>query len=172
MLTACFEHIHVYFVPIICIFLCSSLCNGIFCAYFGMQLHIKGIFQFCRSPGRSCSGLFRFRFGSALATALYQHSLPVNTLICQSPPTVAPALVGWRWGWQLLACRPLACRPPGHPTALIGEPNTPGRRPPGTPSSCQLLLCSFHLVLICDCCEPRSSPPQTYKLSHVLHGLA
>ena len=100
-----------------------------------MQLHIKCIFQFCRSPGRAGSWLFRFRSGSALATALaasYQHSLPVNTFICQGPATVAPALVGWRCGWQLRARRPLACRPPGPPSALIGEPNPPGRQPPGT----------------------------------------
>ena len=38
-----------------------------------MQMHIKCIFQFCRSPGRTGSGLFRFRSGSALATASYQH---------------------------------------------------------------------------------------------------
>ena len=60
-------------------------------------------------------------------------SLPVNTLICQGPATLAPALVGWRWGWHLRACRPLACRQPCPPSALIGEPNPtgPGRRPQG-----------------------------------------
>ena len=57
-------------------------------------------------------------------------SLPVNTLICQGPATVAPALVGWRWGWQLRDRRPLACRPPGPPSASIGS-NPPGLQPLG-----------------------------------------
>ena len=103
--------------------------------------------------------------------------LPVNTLICQGPATVAPALVGWRWGWQLLARRPLACRQPG-PEALhqlssenliLQHVNPPGRCRPGRcgsssrcrrrrrrvpsnqprfPSSWQLLQHSFLLVLM------------------------
>ena len=67
MFTAYLYILNAYFFIIYVHILC------IFCAYFGMQLHIKCIFQFCRSPGRAGSGLFRFRSGSALATASYQH---------------------------------------------------------------------------------------------------
>ena len=123
--------------------------------------------------------------------------LPVNTLISQGPATVAPALLGWRWGWQLRARRPLACRPPGPPSALIGEPNPPGRQPPGTmqarprrllqqvpPGSEQPTTLSIQLpaapVLLPPCAHlwwlriSRPSPLQTLVdwPSHALHGLA
>ena len=110
-------------------------------------MHIKCIFQSCRSPGRASSGLFP-RSGSALATASYhhfivrKHTYPAGS--CVGLATLTPALVGCRWGWQLLGRSPLACRPPGPPSAPIGEPNEspnpPGRQPPRTMQALPLLL--------------------------------
>ena len=65
--------VYIYIVHIICIFDMLKSMSCIFCAHFGMQMHIQCIFQFCRSPVQTGSGLFLFRSGSTLATASHQH---------------------------------------------------------------------------------------------------
>ena len=139
-----------------------------------MQMHIKCIFQLCRSPGRAGSELFWFRSGSALATASYQHFIASKLTHLPGLGERSPSPQAGRVALGLAAPGPPSAGlstdlPSQALSAPIGEPNPQGRqfpRPgrggsssrcrrrrrlvpsnqPRFPSSCKLLPCSFLLV--------------------------
>ena len=166
-----------------------------------MKLHIYCIFQFCRSPGRTGSGLFRFRSGSALATASYQHfiarkhtHLPGSSDRRASPGRVAlglaapgPPSAGLSAAWPSISSR--SRRRTSRTSTPRNDAGSAAAAPPAGAAAAAAAAGfratnhAFHPAASCSrapssLCSwlriSRPSPSQTLAdwPSHALHGLA